>query len=309
MSWSGRWAPYVPVAERKADAAKKMQKLKKAGQDIQPVEITGRMISTSFWGKAWCDHLESYSDFDNRLPRGRTYVRNGSVVDLQIAAGKVTAMVSGSSLYKVSITIRPAAPERWKNIVKACVGKIDSMIELLQGKFSKAVMERMTDQKKGLFPDIKEIKMNCSCPDWATMCKHVAAALYGVGSRLDHKPEHLFLLRQVDYMDLLNVTDGKELKGKSTKKMAIVDEALESIFGIDIVDVPKKTTAKNSTKKLVKRPAVQKKIKAEKIKKERQSKNTKTKKVTKKKAIPTKKVNTSQKTSGGKLSVRKDRDV
>lgn len=236
MSSRGGWAPYVPVAKRRVDAARKMKKLKKTGQDIQPIEIEGRTISKSFWGKAWCDHLESYSDFENRLPRGRTYVRNGSVVDLHITAGKVTAMVSGSSLYKIDITIRPAEPQHWKKMVNACAGKIDSMIELLQGKFSKSVMEVMTDKTQGLFPKLSEIEMSCSCPDWARMCKHVAAVLYGVGSRLDRKPEHLFLLRQVNHLDLINTADVQALKGKATKRPAMAEAELEDIFGIDIAD-------------------------------------------------------------------------
>ncbi len=272
MSWRGGWAPYVPVAKRKADAVKKMQKLKKAGQDIQPVEIEGRTISKSFWGKAWCNHLESYSDFDNRLPRGRTYVRNGSVVDLRIAAGKVTAMVAGSSLYTVNIAIKPADSTHWKNIVKACAGKIDSMIELLQGKFSKSVMEMMTDKAQGLFPSPKEIEMNCSCPDWATMCKHVAAALYGVGSRLDHKPEHLFLLRQVDHLDLLGAADVASLKGKSTKKAAIAEAELEDIFGIDIAGSDEMSIGKET-----KKHKASKKVKVLERKKVAKPKSTKTK--------------------------------
>ncbi len=272
MNWRGGWAPYVPVAKRRANAAKKMQKLKKAGQNLQPVEITGRTISTSFWGKAWCEHLESYSDFDNRLPRGRTYVRNGSVVDLQIAAGEVTAMVSGSSLYKVTIMIKPTNPARWKTMVKACAGKIESMIELLQGKFSKSVMEIMTDKARGLFPTLEEIEMSCSCPDWATMCKHVAAALYGIGSRLDHKPDHLFLLRQVDHLDLLNATDVKTLKGKSAKKTMITETELKDIFGIDIA-----ATDKAVTKKPIKKSKTPKKTKAAVGKKSKKQKNKKAK--------------------------------
>src|SRR5512135_3060099 len=118
MSWGYYgWRPYVPVAKRRARAAREMSKLaKKTGLAASPVELNGRKIASTFWGKAWCDNLEAYSDFANRLPRGRTYVRNGSVVDLQIEKGTVTAMVAGSELYEIKIQIKPPAPKTWKTI-------------------------------------------------------------------------------------------------------------------------------------------------------------------------------------------------
>src|SRR5947207_8239192 len=143
--------PYVPVAERKRKAAREVEKLKKKGEIIQPVVITGRTIANTFWGKAWCTNLESYSDFENRLPRGRTYVRNGSVINLNVGAGEINAMVSGSSIYKVKITISPILSNKWNALVNECAGKIDSLIELLQGKFSKSIMQIITHPEKGLF--------------------------------------------------------------------------------------------------------------------------------------------------------------
>src|SRR5258706_4483046 len=169
---------YVPVAKRRAQAAREVEKRRKKGQAVSPVVIEGRKIATTFWGKAWCDNLEAYSDYENRLPRGRTYVRNGSVVDLQISKGKVAARVAGSDLYKIEIKIKPLAPALWKSIQAECAGKIDSLIELLQGKLSSAVMQIVTRRERGLFPTPKEIDMDCSCPDWADLCKHVAASLY-----------------------------------------------------------------------------------------------------------------------------------
>ena len=76
------------------------------GTDIQPIALTGNKIAKTYWGAAWCQHLESYSDYANRLPRGRTYVRNGSVCHLAVSPGKVEAMVSGSEIYKVHIEIK-----------------------------------------------------------------------------------------------------------------------------------------------------------------------------------------------------------
>ena len=191
MSYWG-FRPYVPVAARRAQAAKEIGKLTKKGRVVSPVVVEGRKIATSFWGKAWCDNLERYSDFANRLPRGRTYVSNGSVIDLQIERGKVEALVSGSKIYKVKIDITVAAPARWRAICADCAGSIGSLVELLQGKLSKHVMERVCREADGLFPAPREIKMSCSCPDWAGMCKHVAATLYGVGARLDSQPDLLF---------------------------------------------------------------------------------------------------------------------
>src|SRR6266542_3973873 len=180
-----------------------MARVKEEGDPVSAGGVAGRAIVTTFWGKAWCENLERYSDFENRLPRGRTYVRNGSVIDLQIAPGEIKALVSGSSIYKVKVKVAPVAKARWQAICKDCAGAIDSLIELLQGKLSQGVMERVCRQKTGLFPSPAEIQLSCSCPDWADMCKHVAAALYGVGARLDEKPQLLFVLRGVDETELL----------------------------------------------------------------------------------------------------------
>ena len=232
MWWSFR--PYVSAAQRRANAAREVKKLAKKGRTILPVEIAGRRIASTFWGKAWCENLESYSDFSNRLPRGRTYVRNGSVVDLQIEAGKITALVSGSSLYQVAIRIKPLADDRWKTVKSRCGGQIGSLVELLQGKLSGSVMEIVTGRDCGLFPAPKEIEMSCSCPDWAGMCKHVAAALYGVGNRLDQKPELLFVLRKVDHLDLISQAASPLVKPKASRKKTIAVAELSDVFGIEL---------------------------------------------------------------------------
>jgi uncharacterized Zn finger protein len=202
MSYFG-WRPYVPVAEKRRQAERKLAKLKKQGQSVAPVKIEGRAIAKSFWGKSWCENLERYSDYENRLPRGRTYVRNGSVVDLKITKGEVAAVVAGSELYKVKIAIKPVTATRWKAICRDCAGAIDSLVELLQGRLAKGVMDRICRESDGLFPAPGEIQLSCSCPDWADMCKHVAAVLYGVGARLDEIPRLLFVLRDVDEGELL----------------------------------------------------------------------------------------------------------
>ena len=232
----GGWAPYVPVAERRRKAEKEMAKLRKKGHPVSPVTITGRTIATTFWGKSWCSNLESYRDYENRLPRGRTYVRNGSVVDLQIAPLSVTALVSGSEIYRVSITIDAVPKAQWQSICQDCAGGIDSLVELLQGRLSKAVMERLCRQDRGLFPKPKEIKFRCSCPDSAYMCKHVAAVLYGVGSRLDVQPELLFRLRSVNEKDLVpDVSKALPLSktGPAAGKVLESDD-LSALFGLEL---------------------------------------------------------------------------
>jgi uncharacterized Zn finger protein len=239
MSWSYyRWRPYVPVAQRRANAARELAKLsKKAGTPVSPVVLEKRTIAHTFWGNAWCDNLEAYSDFANRLPRGRTYIRNGSVVDLQIAPGKVMARVAGSDLYKIEIKIKPLAAGLWKSIQKECAGKIDSLMELLQGRLSSAVMEIVTRPERGLFPTPREIELDCSCPDWADLCKHVAASLYGVGARLDQKPELLFLLRGVDASDLIRRASAAEAVRQSTQAdgaPAMSESEMAEVFGIEL---------------------------------------------------------------------------
>jgi uncharacterized Zn finger protein len=255
MSW-GYWKPYVPVAERRAQAAKAGAKATKSGQKMRPVVLEGRMIARTFWGKAWCDNLEAYSDYENRLPRGRTYVRNGSVIDLAIEPGKIKARVVGSAIYQIEIGIAAVPKAHWKSLAKECTGSIASLVELLQGKLSKAVMERICQPKTGLFPAPQDIRLDCSCPDWATMCKHVAAVLYGVGARLDQQPELLFTLRQVDAGDL--VTQATELRvptKKAPPKSKVLDAALlADVFGIEMAaaDTPpvtKKKLAARRTKR------------------------------------------------------------
>jgi uncharacterized Zn finger protein len=235
MSYWGEWPPYVPVEERRRKAAKTTARMIKKGEKPLPVNLRGRQISTTFWGQAWCRHLEAFSDFSNRLPRGRTYVRNGSVIHLNIHTARIEAMVQGSSLYKVTVKVEELDRKKWSAIRASCAGQIGSLIELLQGRISSSVMQSMSDQDRGLFPKPKEMTFSCSCPDWARMCKHVAAVLYGVGHRLDHDPALLFKLRNVDHLDLI---DGARVTTRPPKNKAriIRGQDLSKIFGIDLDD-------------------------------------------------------------------------
>lgn len=233
MAWRWGWRPYVPVAERRANAARRLGKRLGKGVVAEPVQVEGRQIARSFWGEAWCHHLESFSDFANRLPRGRTYVRNGSVCHLAVTKGRIEALVSGSELYTVTIGIGALAGKSWADVKRRCAGQIASLLDLLQGKLSDGVMSVVTDRTRGLFPQPGEITMKCSCPDWAVMCKHVAAVLYGVGARLDRTPELLFTLRGVDHTELVKVETAALTAGRG-KGRRLRGEPLEEIFGIDL---------------------------------------------------------------------------
>ena len=230
----GRWKPYVSVDQRRRTAAGERARLADAGQSTSPVIIEGRAIARTPWGKAWCDHMERCSDSANRLPRGRTYVRNGSVIDLQVTPGRVVARVSGSSIYCTTINVKPVPATRWQQICADCAGGIDSLVELLQGRIAKSVMDRLCRQHDGLFPAPQDIRFDCSCPDSAVMCKHVAAVLYGVGARLDHQPELLFTLRQVDAADLLHKAGAGVDIAAGEGERTLVEDDLGALFGLDM---------------------------------------------------------------------------
>lgn len=229
---------YVPVAKRRENNLKTAEKLKKKNKDIEPILIEGRKLATTWWGTAWNKNLESYADYDTRLPRGRSYIRNGAVLDLKITKGKVSALVQGSGRkpYKVEITIKPIEDSIWQNIMAQSQGKIDSLEELIQGKFPKALEELFTSKTMGLFPKPKEIKLDCDCPDWANMCKHVAATLYGVGVRLDERPELFFTLRSVDieaFIQKSTINLAEQLLEKSKKgSKRIIKEDISDLFDI-----------------------------------------------------------------------------
>jgi uncharacterized Zn finger protein len=268
LAFYGGWGSYVSVADRRRKAMRELEKRRKQGHPVSPIVVEGRTIAKTFWGKSWCENLEQYSDYENRLPRGRTYVRNGSVVDLQIKAGTISALVSGSELYEVNLKVAPVTGPRWKAICEECSGAIDSLVELLQGRFSKGVMERICRQKEGLFPSPAEIRLACSCPDGAYMCKHVAAVLYGVGARFDHQPELLFRLRAVDEKELI-VKAGKALPLGTQKPGAgkvLAGDDLGDMFGLDMAesaDLPapakKPAVKKAPLKKTAKKKALKKK--------------------------------------------------
>jgi uncharacterized Zn finger protein len=243
--WDYARKPSVPEQRRRAmqESQRLAKQLAKTGRKPSGVMIDGRAIARTFWGKAWCDNLESYRDFEYRLPRGRSYVRNGAVLDLDIGAGRIAAVVCGTSLYDVEIKIQSVAAAHWARIKAQCSGQIGSLIELLEGRLSDRVLQLITHREQGLFPKPAEIAMACSCPDWATMCKHVAAVMYGVGARLDGQPELLFALRQVDHQELIAQAAEVEVSRHSGRK-TLADEDLGSVFGIELAEAPRAASAR-----------------------------------------------------------------
>lgn len=243
-----QWKPYVSVAERRKKSERTAARFRKNGQVLAPVTAGRGAIARTFWGKAWCDNLERYSDFSNRLPRGRTYLRNGSVIDLKITAGQVLAQVMGSALYKVEVNVSAVPKARWQAIGADCAGSIDSVVELLRGRLSKVVMERICRPRTGLFPAPNEITFTCSCPDWAAMCKHVAAVFYGVGTRLDQQPELLFTLRRVDAKDLVARAGAGLLPSKKNPAAGKVldDSMIGEVFGIEMAEAAASASGKKA---------------------------------------------------------------
>ncbi|MCP4160492.1 MAG: hypothetical protein GY760_10490 [Deltaproteobacteria bacterium] len=247
---------YVSVDEKRAKAKKQLKSLKKVNRNIQPVILNGKALAKTWWGKEWNKNLERYADYSNRIGRGRSYVRHNAVLDLKIKPGEVTALVQGSDYdpYSLSISIKPITRKKWNEIKKICKGKMDSIKQLVGGKFPIEIGEVFTRKEKGLFPSPKEIKFNCDCPDWADMCKHIAAVLYGIGARLDEDPGLFFVLRKVNINDLISETvkeSKKELLLKARKKTSRIIENesnLSDLFGIALTDKKDKVKTKNGKK-------------------------------------------------------------
>jgi len=256
MAYWDMFTPRKTVGERKADAARAIAKHKGAGRALSPVEgFRGNRIGKTFWGRSWCDNLERYRDFAYRLERGRSYLRSGSVIDLQISAGQISAQVMGSRLYKVEVEITRVADAHWQTLSVACASAIDSLVSLLQGRLDASVMTRLSDPRSGLFPTPAEIDFRCSCPDIAQMCKHVAAVLYGVGVRLDDQPELLFTLRRVEAADLVGQVSARPSLAKTSTRTLEVGDDLEALFGVELADDTHKKKAAPATKKKAAPPA------------------------------------------------------
>lgn len=235
MDWG--YHTYIPVGVRVKKTQRLIEKLKQKDPSISPIVIEGKKIAKTFWGISWNKNLESYADFHNRIARGSAYLKNGMVVDLKILEGRVKSLVNGTDLYEVQIDINKLSNESWNNITKNCSHKIENIERLASGVFPEELKEIFLKKGDGLFPSPKEIKMSCTCPDWAVMCKHVAATLYGVGAKLDADPLIFFKLRGVDFSELLtkSIEEKMEsmLKNSNKKTNRIIENKdISELFGI-----------------------------------------------------------------------------
>ena len=294
MWW--QYEPRLTAAGKKALGKKYSQELRESGRKLDPISISGLKIAKSFWGSAWCDNLERYSDFASRLPRGRTYARNGSILDLQISAGLIEGIVVGNEIYDISIEIDTLKPQDWKRIKTECAQSFDSLFDLLQGKFSDGIMERLTRKKEGLFPEPNEIEVDCDCPDGAYLCKHAAAVMYGVGARLDSQPELLFLLRNVDHTELISsavTSENLDSALGTNSRSALGNADLGEMFGIDLENTDEAAESKSSSRK---------KSKATKKKRSTRKKAAKKKTAKKKTPAPAPQTNAVKKTKKKKAS-------
>ena len=254
----GRYPKYVSVAAKRAKAEKKIKQLRKKNPNLQPVIITGKTLATTWWGKAWNKNLERYADYANRIGRGRSYARHMAVLDLQISKGRIKALVQGSTNkpYEVTINISPLKKMALKALKKESARQLSSLPDLLAGKFPKDLQDVFMVEKKGLFPTPKEITLDCDCPDWATMCKHVAATLYGVGARLDQDPAIFFTLRDIALDDLVTQAvqekTNRILASETKKKNIIADDDLGDLFGISMDTEFDLAPVKKAKKKITK---------------------------------------------------------
>lgn len=229
------WWSQEDVEEQKKRLECEIAKRVKRGESFEALQAPEgqKKLCTTFWGQAWCRNLESYQQYESRLPRGRSYLRQGKVYNLEIAPGRLSAVVAGAELYEASVSIAPLPDYEWQEIVLSSAGQVPSMLDLLSGKLGDGLMKVLTDPQDGLFPKSKEIRFDCTCPDYADLCEHVSAILYGVGVMLDRQPELLFTLRGVDQAELLSEASFKTLDNLDPgNELAAMD--LSVLFGIDL---------------------------------------------------------------------------
>lgn len=231
MGWSQEAAH-----EHKEHLQRQIDRRLKRGETLQVLTAPSgsKKLCTTFWGQAWCRNLEAYQVYDARLPRGRSCLRQGKLFNLEISAGRISALVAGADLYEASVHIQPLSQERWQEITHAATSRAPSMLDLLAGRLGDDLMQLLTDPEHGLFPSPKEIRFDCSCPDYADLCEHTAAVLYGTGLKLDADPALLFTLRQVDPAALLASAGSTVTSALPDTGGDLSGSDLSALFGIDL---------------------------------------------------------------------------
>lgn len=231
------WYSESDLEDAREAVRRKIEKRRARGETMepfQPPQHRAKIVDT-FWGRAWCDNLDACKDYEYRLPRGRNYLRQGNVYNLEIERGVITAEVAGSDLYEVRIAIKPIAEDAWTDVQARCAGETFSLLDLLTGQLGDHVMRVITEPGAGLLPRPQDLKMICSCPDHAGLCKHLAAVLYGVGVLFDRHPELLFQLRGVDPATLVEAATSATSETAADPATEVIDDSdLSAIFGIDL---------------------------------------------------------------------------
>jgi uncharacterized Zn finger protein len=241
MSFYSSFPPYQSVYQQKIQNESDFKKLQKKNKDnnFEPIVIEGQTLAKNWWGKSWNKNIERYADYSNRLSRGKRYLRVGSVFDLKISKGKITGIVGGSSYkpYNILIEIKSIDENKWNKIIGKSIGSIESLNELLMGDFSKELEDVFFKEDEGLFPTPKEIKLKCSCPDVAQMCKHVSSILYGVGVKLDKSPELLFELRGIDVNKLISETLGQNVDSLLEKSKNVTERVIDNVDILSLFEI------------------------------------------------------------------------
>ncbi|SKA78073.1 Uncharacterized conserved protein, contains Zn finger domain [Prosthecobacter debontii] len=226
--------------ENQERVQREIAKRRARGESLTPLAAPkgSKKLCQTFWAQAWCRHLERYSHYEARLPAGRSYLRNGQVLDLVIEPGTLSAVVAGEHLEDTLIHIRPLDAAHWQELVQAAQGQVNSLLDLLTGNLGDGLLKILTEPETGLFPQPKEIRFDCSCPDHADLCKHSAAVLYGVAVLLDTQPDLLFTLRGVNQADLLPAAGAASAETLSPNSGAgeLQGTDLSALFGIDLAE-------------------------------------------------------------------------
>ncbi|MGH9066476.1 MAG: SWIM zinc finger family protein [Acidimicrobiales bacterium] len=152
----------------------------------------------TWWGRAWVEAIEGRARLDpNRLPRGRTYARRGSVGELGVEPGVVRAAVQGSRAkpYAVWVRVRPFDDGEWDRLLDSVASRLGHAAALLDGELPAELSEDVAAAGLDLLPGLGEVQPRCTCPDWADPCKHSAAVCYLIADALDADPFLLLLLR------------------------------------------------------------------------------------------------------------------
>lgn len=226
-SYAGEDAAPLRAADLTRLAVERSAQLTAEGTELHPVGASSRKLAEHFWGSAWMRHLALCEAGGLCLSPGRTLLRHGCVLDLEIAPCSIRALVSAQELYEVALTLEPLDEEKRLALRTACAGNVGSLVALLEGQANDDLLHTLCDPENGLLPAPEDWHMSCTCPDWAEPCPHAAAAIYAAGVLIDRDPSLLFVLRALDPSALI--------APPAVDTDAFLDPAdLGQTFGIDI---------------------------------------------------------------------------